>query len=105
MQEMTDKEQLTATRELVKLTQSAFVSSQQIMHLIEMIFPGGTKDLEIAIYTLNQIIELVRRLPGKFFKDDQSQTQFLTTAQAKLDAFILQEEEAAGETFLKEGTM
>ncbi|MDR1435050.1 MAG: TyeA family type III secretion system gatekeeper subunit [Puniceicoccales bacterium] len=100
---MSDKEQLVATRELVKLTQEAFVSSQQIMKLIDLFFPDGTKDLEVAIYILNQIIELVRNLPGKFFKDDQSQAQFLTTAQTKLDALILREEEAAGEAYLAGG--
>ncbi|MDR2200986.1 MAG: hypothetical protein LBN94_02675 [Puniceicoccales bacterium] len=100
---MSDKEQLTATRELVKLTQGAFVSNQQIMHLVDLLVPQHSDNLEIAIYTLHQIIELVRNLPGKFFKDDQSQSQFLTTVQTKLDALILEEEEAAGEALLMEG--
>jgi hypothetical protein len=100
---MGDKEQLAATKELVRLTQGAFVSNQQIMHLIGLFFPQGAGDLDVAIYILHQIVELVRSLPGKFFKDDQSQAQFLTTAQAKLDALILEEEEAAGEAMLMEG--
>ncbi|MDR1366765.1 MAG: hypothetical protein LBJ13_02550 [Puniceicoccales bacterium] len=100
---MTTKEQLTATRELVKLTQDAFTSSQQLMNLLDLFYPKATATLEIAIYTLNQTIELIRNLPEKFFKDDQSQAQFLVTAQKKLDELILQEEEFAGEAFLMEG--
>jgi hypothetical protein len=103
MEEMTTKEQLTATRELVKLTQGAFASHQQLMRLLDLFYPKATADLEISIYALNQTIELVRNLPEKFFKDDQSQAQFLTTAQKKLDELILQEEESAGEAFLMEG--
>jgi hypothetical protein len=104
MEEMSDKEQLAATRELVKLAQGAFVSNQQITHLVDIFCPGGANDLEVAIFTLHQIIELVRSLPEKFFRDDQSQGQFLAAMQAKLDAFILQEEEAAAATFLREGS-
>ncbi|MDR1907194.1 MAG: TyeA family type III secretion system gatekeeper subunit [Puniceicoccales bacterium] len=103
MQEMTDKEQLAATRELVRLAQGAFVSSQQVTNLVSLFCPDGAKNLEIAIYTLHQMIELVRNLPEKFFKDDQSQSQLLTTMQTKLDALILQEEEAAASAFLAEG--
>jgi type III secretion system TyeA family effector delivery regulator len=103
MQEMTDKEQLIATRELVRLAREAFVSSQQIANLVNLFCPNGAKNLEIAIYTLHQVIELVRNLPQKFFKDDQAQGQFLATMQTKLDALILREEEAAASAFLAEG--
>jgi hypothetical protein len=102
-QEMSDGEQLAATRELVKLAQGAFVSGQQITHLVDLFCPGSTHDLEGAIYVLHQIIELVRSLPEKFFKDDQAQGQFLTAMQTKLDALILQEEEGAVAAFLREG--
>ncbi|MDR1590917.1 MAG: hypothetical protein LBR92_02895 [Puniceicoccales bacterium] len=100
---MTDKEQLTATRELVKLGQGAFVSSQQVTNLLTLFCPDAAKDLEIAIYTLHQTIELVRNLPQKFFKDDQSQEQLLIAMQTKLDALILKEEEATAAAFLAGG--
>jgi hypothetical protein len=103
MQEMTDKEQLATTRELVRLAQGAFVSSQQVTNLINLLCPDSAKDLEIAIYTLHQTIELIRNLPPKFFKDDQAQAQLLTAMQTKLDALILQEEEAAASAFLAKG--
>jgi type III secretion system TyeA family effector delivery regulator len=101
--EMSDKEQLAATRELVKLSQGAFVSSQQVTNFMDLLCSTGAKHLEIAIYMLHQMIELVRNLPEKFFKDSQSQAQFLGVMQTKLDALILQEEEAAAATFLKKG--
>ncbi|MDR2372305.1 MAG: hypothetical protein LBD60_04110 [Puniceicoccales bacterium] len=104
MQEMTDKEQLATTRELVRLAQGAFVSSQQVTNLINLFCPDSTKNLEIAIYTLHQTIELVRNLPQKFFKDDQAQTQLLTAMQTKLDALILREEEATASAFLAKGS-
>jgi hypothetical protein len=105
MQEMDDKEQLAATRELVKLAQGAFVSGQQITHLIDLFYPGSANNLEVAIYILHQIIEFVRSLPEKFFKDDQTQGQFLAAMQTKLDDFILREEEVAAAAFLKGGSV
>lgn len=96
---LSQKEQLTVTRELVKATQGTFVSPQQLTRLIDLFYPNGAQDLEVAIFSMNQIIELVRSLPEKFFKDDQSQGQFLTSSQKKLDEFILQEEELAGEAY------
>ena len=96
---ITDKEQLSATQELVRLTQSAFVSSQQITHLIDL-FSTEAKNLQIAIYTLNQIIDLVRDLPEKFFQDDQAQGKFIISAQKTLDNYILKEEELAGQAYL-----
>jgi hypothetical protein len=103
MEEMTDKEQLAATRELVRLAQGAFASSQQITNLVNLFCPDAAQILEIAIYTLHQMVELVRNLPPKFFKDDQSQEQLLTAMQTKLDAFILQEEEASAAAYLAGG--
>ena len=100
---MPDKEQLAATQELVRLTQGAFVSSQQIAHLLDFFFEGHKDRLEISIYRLNPVIELVRALPEKFFKDDQSQGQFITSAQKSLDDYILKEEELAGQAYLMEG--
>lgn len=95
------KTQVDATRSLVQMTQGAFPSMQQMMNFLALLCPRCKTDLDIAIYTLNQTIELVRDLPEKFFKDDQSQGQFLKTAQKKLDDYILQEEELAGLAYLE----
>ncbi|UPA28776.1 MAG: hypothetical protein LW808_001780 [Verrucomicrobiota bacterium] len=95
------KTQVDATRSLVQMTQGAFPSIQQMTNFLILLCARCKTDLDIAIYTLNQTIELVRDLPEKFFKDDQSQGQFLKTAQKKLDEYILQEEEMAGAAYLE----
>jgi hypothetical protein len=100
MKAMTDKEQLAVTRELVLLAQGAFASSQQVTDLVTLFCSHAATDLEIAIYTLHQTIELVRNMPTQFFGDDQAQSQLLAAMQRQLDALILQEEEAAASAYL-----
>jgi hypothetical protein len=98
----TNDEQLVATRELVKMTQSTFPSDVQLLKLIEIFGPTPENDLEGTIYSMNNIIGLVRKFPMKFFSDPQSRNQLLDTAQHKLDELILLEEEANDENLFEE---
>ncbi|MDR0351566.1 MAG: hypothetical protein LBH49_02880 [Puniceicoccales bacterium] len=98
----TSDEQLVATRELVKMTQSTFVGDAQILKLIEIFGPTPESDLEGTIYSMNSVMELVRKFPMKFFSDPQSRNQMLDTAQHKLDELILLEEEADDENLFEE---
>ncbi|MDR2735556.1 MAG: hypothetical protein LBB20_01795 [Puniceicoccales bacterium] len=97
-------EQLVATRELVKMTQSTFVSDTQVLKFIEIFGPTPENDLEATIYAMNRVTELVRKFPMKFFNDPQSRNQLLDTAQHKLDELILLEEEANDVDFFEEST-
>jgi hypothetical protein len=73
------------------------------MSLLSLFHPKAKATLESAIHTLNQTIEFAGNLSENFFKDDQSQVQFIITEQKKHDEPSLHEEKSAAETFLMEG--
>jgi hypothetical protein len=71
---------------------------------IEIFGPTPEGDLEGTIYSMNRVMELVRKFPMKFFTDPQSRNQLLDTAQHKLDELILLEEEGDDEELFEEET-
>jgi len=86
------EEQLAATREFIKSTHSNAFSETQIQHLCDL-FSVDTSQVYQEIYSLQHLLDTVRRLPMKYFSDPQARIQLVESVQSQLDAKILQEEE------------
>lgn len=52
---------------------------------------------ESAIFTITQLMELIRRLPMKFFTDVENRAHILEAMQSELDELIILEEKEENE--------
>jgi hypothetical protein len=66
----------------------------------------GEEDRAPAIFAITQLMELIRRLPMKFFETEDNRVQILESMQSELDELIIleeqEEEEVSGNDVLDE---
>ncbi|MDR2435951.1 MAG: hypothetical protein LBD33_01390 [Puniceicoccales bacterium] len=55
------------------------------------------KSKEAAIFAITQLMELIRRLPIKFFDTQENRVQILESMQSELDELIILEEQEQAE--------
>ncbi|MDR2779430.1 MAG: hypothetical protein LBB16_04100 [Puniceicoccales bacterium] len=82
--------------EAAKLSVQAFAGKMQIQEFLRG-FGVDMEDPQMAIFAITQFIEMVRRLPLKFFVDPDNRLQIITAMQRELDELIIQEETAEEE--------
>jgi hypothetical protein len=74
-----------------KLSVQAFTGKGQIRDFLKE-FGVDMENTQMAIFSVTQFIEMVRRLPIKFFVDPDNRFQIVTTMQRELDELIIREE-------------
>jgi hypothetical protein len=79
------------TKMAAKLSVQPMVSKAQIRDLLRE-FGINAENTQMAIFGITQFIEMIRRMPMKFFTEQDHRLQIITTLQHELDQLIVQEE-------------
>ncbi|MCL6270561.1 TyeA family type III secretion system gatekeeper subunit [Sansalvadorimonas sp. 2012CJ34-2] len=81
--------------EILRLLNQRWISATDIEGISgKMGVPGD--NLEVRIFVTNQVLEMYRKIPDQYFKDDEHRENILESAQEALDDLIEQEEEEEG---------
>ncbi len=88
------------TTKIAKLADQAFMSSAQLQEIVSDLCLTGNdildmagKDRGPAIFTITQLMELIRQLPMKFFREIDNRAHILEAMQAQLNELIIIEEQ------------
>lgn len=79
-----------------KLSIQAFAGKSQVFDILKE-FGVDIVNTQMAIFAITQFIEMIRKLPLKFFSDPDNRLQIISTMQHELDCLIVLEEQEAEE--------
>jgi hypothetical protein len=89
--EFNKERHIEMSKTAAKLSIQPFAGKAQICDFLKE-FGVDTNDTEVAIFAITQFIEMVRRLPMKFFTDPDNRLRLITNMQSELDELIVEEE-------------
>ena len=82
--------------DVAKLSVQSFTGKSQIYTLLKEL-GVDMDDTQMAIFAITQFMEMIRRLPIKFFSDPDTRLKILSTMQYELDVLVAKEEEESEE--------
>ncbi len=91
------------TVQISKLADQAFISTSQLTEIITGLCSGDANfdmrgdDRQVSIFAITQLMEFLRRLPIKFFREVDNRMHILEAMQAQLDELIIIEEQEENE--------
>jgi hypothetical protein len=90
------KKHIKLTMDVAKLSVQSFTGKSQIYTLLKEL-GVDMDDTQMAIFAITQFMEMIRRLPIKFFSDPDTRLKILNTMQYELDVLVAKEEEESEE--------
>ncbi|MDR0679804.1 MAG: hypothetical protein LBF42_02095 [Puniceicoccales bacterium] len=89
-----EDEEFETTKDIAKFSRQTYVNSAQLYDILTRFgVEDDENDRSPAIFTITQLMELIRRLPIKFFEAQENRIQVLESMQSELDELIILEEQ------------